>query len=397
MHDYCTRRALPERGVCFAHAVPFRCELKTCDDWASKPYTTCYKHSRMLRATGNEPTKLMTNDYRMERSLTLTENRVPLPTPKFRFSASSASRYNNCHGSANLPAAIPGFEFPERNESGMKGEGTRLHKIFEESVSLDTSLMRDRATLLRDVAAVWGGKRQAYLKDEVKFVTTWFLVHKTPPPLEPSFLEEQLYYMRPIKDQGIETGEEEQAGIAPRRITFLAEALEYVADLIDALDEDTLELQTEVTKQALWLKTKPNTTVDLILKDEHEMHVIDLKMGDIEVTPIENEQLMYYAVTFGAAEYDHATLHILQRKYTDNWRADKKVLEDFQERMQNSEREILDGDIRLTPGDHCTFCPANPHGRGDRGSKACPAMLSLLYGERDSVQSDADALAYEDE
>lgn len=33
----------------------------------------------------------------------------------------------------------------------------------------------------------------------------------------------------------------------------------------------------------------------------------------------------------------------------------------------------------FSPGDHCKFCPANPHGRGAKGKPYCPAMMGLLY------------------
>ena len=40
---------------------------------------------------------------------------------------------------------------------------------------------------------------------------------------------------------------------------------------------------------------------------------------------------------------------------------------------------MLAGDTTLVPNDHCTFCPANPHSRGDKGSPLCPPMMQKLY------------------
>ena len=59
-----------------------------------------------------------------------------METGELRFSASYASRYHNCHGSANLKEAIPGFEFPERDDNtGMRDQGSKLHEIFQAAIS----------------------------------------------------------------------------------------------------------------------------------------------------------------------------------------------------------------------------------------------------------------------
>ena len=35
--------------------------------------------------------------------------------------------------------------------------------------------------------------------------------------------------------------------------------------------------------------------------------------------------------------------------------------------------------MALNPGDHCKFCAANPHTRGDKGTIMCPPMMDILY------------------
>lgn len=321
----------------------------------------------------------------------------------FRFSASYASRYNNCHGSANLSEAIPGFEYPERNNDGMKGEGTRLHKIFQEALS-DPSNLLEKAVLLDELAELWGPKRTAYLEQSEKtYIVNWFLKHKTAPPFELSVLKEGLLQYVPALDtDGNQTKAEDGSpifvarGVPPRRIAFIAEALRYVNDVIKTMSKESLEVLVEVKRTATWLSTRPKTTVDLIIRDDKTMHVMDLKMGDIEVSPIRNEQLMYYAATFDAFEYERVTLHILQRNYTDWWHLPLDLLREWVTTVQASERAIASGDLTLTPGEHCKFCPANPHGRGDKGNKACPAMMVVLYGERDQAESDAAVLEGDD-
>ncbi|QNL30315.1 Cas4 family exonuclease [Microbacterium phage Mazun] len=345
-------------------------------------YPFCYAHIELLKREG-----VMT-----------TTEQEPM-----RMSASYVTRYNNCHGSANLVEAIPGFQHPLRNNDGMKGEGTRLHKIFE--LAVISGRLREAATLLVQISDLWGPKRTAYLEQsEVAYLTSYFLTHKKPPPLELPDLKTALLEYKPVKDTDGNAKRNEDgtvtlvaSGVAPRRIQFIAEALNYVQDIIDRMDAETLTVKVEVKKEVAWLETKPKTTVDLILADKNEMHVIDLKAGDIEVSPIMNEQLMYYAETFDAGDYDKVTLHIIQRGYTDEWVLTTDVREKWVAEVQESERAILAGDLALSPGAHCKFCPANPHGRGDRGSKSCPVMMTVLYGESMREEDDNNVLEDDDE
>jgi hypothetical protein len=388
MQQPCFSNKLKGYDVCHAHLVLIKCELKTCDEWVWKPYTTCRKHTRLLYQLGEQPVYLMTNDY--------GGLRIPVDNNDFRFSASYASRYNNCHGSANLAEAIPGFEHPARNDNGMKGEGTKLHEIFAVAISSGNDL-EACAKLLEVVAALWGPKRVAFLKDEKKYIISWFMQHKSEPPIEMKVLADNLILNKEQLDtDGNGTGVFKEYSIAPRRILFVAEALRYVKGIIEDMDADTLELLVEVKAEAAWLTSKPKTTVDLIIRDKDRMHVLDLKMGDLEVSPIMNEQLMYYTETFilkaDGTRYEDITLHIMQRGYTDEWILPATVHKAWTEKVKASEQAILDGDLTLSAGSHCKFCPANPHGRGDRGNKACPVMMTLLYGERDRQQADDEIL-----
>ncbi|QQO39301.1 Cas4 family exonuclease [Microbacterium phage CrunchyBoi] len=357
--------------------------------WLDYPF--CYNHVQYFIRKG---------------LLTMGEKTAPQP---LRFSASYASRYNNCHGSANLEEAIPGFEHPPRNDDGMKGEGTRLHKIFELATSKHENL-RAAAALLREIATMWGPHRTKWLEqDEKSYLVGYFLKHKTAPPLElPDLLAAFVQYKPVIDTDSNPTYHEDgtpvivAAGVAPRRIVHLAESMEYAADLIDEIEPDSIKVLTELKVQAKWLVTEPYTTTDLlitgILKETGEsvMHVIDLKAGDVEVSVINNEQLMYYAKTYGADNYTKVVLHILQRNGTDSWELPKSVLDAWVDKVQSSEAAILGGDLTLTAGSHCKFCPANPHTRGDKGTKACPVMMEVLYGARDKEQADNEVLEEEE-
>jgi Protein of unknown function (DUF2800) len=63
----------------------------------------------------------------------------------------------------------------------------------------------------------------------------------------------------------------------------------------------------------------------------------------------------------------------------ETWFADTARLQQFMADAQVAEAHILGGSTTFSPGDHCKFCPANPHGRGAKGKPYCPAMMGLLY------------------
>jgi len=305
----------------------------------------------------------------------------------FRFSASYASRYNNCHGSANLPASIPGFIHPDKNELGRKGLGTQLHGIFAEVISSKVDLL-EAATFLESLAQVWGKQRTALIKDETKYITWWFLQHKKLPPIENKVIQGLIQYV-PKTD----TADAHEHSTPPRLIVFMAEALREVQRIIDKFPvRENVMVLVEQKKEAVWLTTAPKTTVDLIIHDEHTMYVIDLKFGDIEIVAAGNEQLLYYAQTWRLPTFKNIVLVILQRNYISEWALSDKYLNEWIIKMQESERAILDGDLALNPGSHCKFCPANPQGRGDKGNKSCPAMLQHLYGERDAEVIEQDVI-----
>jgi len=308
---------------------------------------------------------------------------VDIGKPRLRFSASYASRYNNCHGSANLEEAIPGFIMPESNETGRKGLGTQLHEIFAEVLSSKADLI-DVAICLEQLADVWGWKRTELIKDEKKYIVWWFMQYKSMPPIEHKVLGNLIQYIPKS-----EKAEAHEHSTPPRLIRFLAEAIRKVKEITDPLESWDILIETK--RSASWLITEPSTTVDLIIYNDDVIYIIDLKMGDIPVSPFMNEQLMYYAMTFRRPNQE-MFLVILQRNNIDEWELPRKVLLEWVEKMQTSERAILDGDLSLKAGSHCTFCPANPHTRGDKGNKACPAMMSLLYGDRDAEQVEQDVL-----
>lgn len=160
----------------------------------------------------------------------------------------------------------------------------------------------------------------------------------------------------------------------------LAIAIDYIADLRSTRRFKVLSEQ-KVT--ATWLKSQPSTTADLVLYTQDEIHVLDLKTGRIPVEVVNNEQLLYGAVTYAplAPKAKGVHLHILQPWADGNlsWFADTATLAQFMDDAIAAEAKVLAGDTTFGPSDHCKFCPANPHTRGAKGAPLCPAMMHILY------------------
>ena len=209
-----------------------------------------------------------------------------------------------CPGSADLEAAIPGFESPEKHEKGRKGEGHRIHDLLASVITL------------------------------------------------------------PLRD-----GEK------------MVEALDFVAKLRRTRRFKVLAEEPAVAE---WLVSKPTTTVDLVLYVQDEIHIIDWKTGAIQVDAYENEQMMFYARTHAhlAPKAKGVWLHIVQpwaKGGNSSWFCDTNRLAKFTADALAAEQKIANGDLTLHPSVNCTFCPANPHSRGDKGTKMCPSLMLMLY------------------
>lgn len=166
----------------------------------------------------------------------------------------------------------------------------------------------------------------------------------------------------------------------PRAVDQFAKLLRYVADLRATRRFHVL---VEETVQATWLASAPWTTADLVLWTQDEIHVLDYKWGKIPVEVVNNEQLLFYAVCYVplAPRAKGVTMHVLQppADIYDSWYADTTELATFVARAQLTEKKVLAHDLTFGPSDHCKFCPANPHSRGDKGKPLCPAMMRMLY------------------
>jgi hypothetical protein len=169
-------------------------------------------------------------------------------------------------------------------------------------------------------------------------------------------------------------------GLKAKDAWNLAKAIEYVAVL---RQQRRFNVVIEQPMQAAWLDTAPTTTADLVLYVADEIHIFDLKTGVIPVEAVDNDQMMYYAATYGqlAPKAKGVHLHIVQ-PWADNmevWYVTTSEIAAFMAAARKAEADIQAQVVDFNPGDHCMFCPANPHGRGLKGRPFCPAMMELLY------------------
>lgn len=173
----------------------------------------------------------------------------------------------------------------------------------------------------------------------------------------------------------------ERAGAySAKQMAGIARAMAYVAGLRTQRRFKTL-LEAHLT--GWWLKSTPPTTADVVLYVQDQLDVVDYKFGEIPVEVQGNSQGKYYcaAALPLAPKAKGATFHIVQ-PFADNIESvffTRAELQQFMDETARAEAAIAAGSVTFTPGDHCTFCPANPHTRGAKGSALCPAMLELLY------------------
>lgn len=196
-------------------------------------------------------------------------------------------------------------------------------------------------------------------------------------------------WVEPVRDEtagqkGVGTARhkmlEPMMELSPSDLQHMVTLMQYVADLRKTR---RFKVLVEEKVKATWLVSQPSTTADLVLHTQDELHVIDFKWGKIAVDVIDNVQLLFYGVSYAplAPKAKQVTLHILQ-PYADNY--DKVVvttteLAKFMDEAIAAEQRVLAKDLTFGPSHNCTFCPANPHSRGDKGKPLCPAMMQMLY------------------
>lgn len=173
---------------------------------------------------------------------------------------------------------------------------------------------------------------------------------------------------------------EETSTWTAKDLLHMSQALAYMAEL---RSRRRFKVLAEESTVAEWLPSKPRTTVDVVLYTQDELHVVDYKWGAIPVYADANYQLLFYAACFLhlAPKAKGVTVHIVQPPagvMEEVW-VPAEELAQFMVDARAAEAKVTAQDTTFGPSDHCKFCPANPHSRGDKGKPLCPAMMQLLY------------------
>lgn len=284
-----------------------------------------------------------------------------------RFSASSAAQLMACHGSANLELAIPGWVQPPRKAGGAKQAGTDVHAVLEPFSALWPSQLDDRATLAFELAKLHFTKRRAICDDAAE-ATLWAKLQKQ---AALRYDDDKIEWLQSLRD------------FAPATLRFIGEAALYIADIADRMTfhMSPVVVMAEEALVADWLPSTPGTTPDVTYVGEDVLEVVDYKNGKIPVSPVDNDQGMFYAACkiHLAPKAKEFTIHIVQPGNVNSWTAPIEHLHKWMNEAINADRAIMAKDLTLTPNDHCTFCPANPQSRGEKAGPYCPPMMKLLY------------------
>jgi hypothetical protein len=270
-----------------------------------------------------------------------------------------------CPGSANLELAIKGYVEPERDDAaGAKGVGTVLHAFMDKHFTqTNPRVLREYAVVIKRFALLYITKRHE-LCDDINARVLWLVT----PGMEPEVFADANEWLPELREY------------PPKTLRFLADAAGYMADLKDrtALRANVYGEQSVI---ATWLPSTPPTTPDVAIVGDSVLEIVDYKTGAIKVEPEDNDQLMFYAACWlkmapNATEF---TVHVIQPDNLSSWTAPISYLKAWMSKAIEADKRIQAKDLTLNPSDHCTFCPANPWGRGDKSEAKCPAQHKLLY------------------
>jgi hypothetical protein len=271
----------------------------------------------------------------------------------------------SCPGSANLELAIPGYVEPVRDDAaGAKGVGTVLHAF------MDTHFTPNTPTVLREYAEVLSRFARTYITQR----------HELCDDLNKRLLWVETPGMSLKVHADIVDWLPELREYPPKTLRFLAATATYMADLLERNTARAV-VYGEQSVVATWLPSTPPTTPDVAIVGDSVLEIVDYKTGAIKVEPTDNDQLMFYAACWlkmapNATEF---TVHVLQPDNLTSWTAPVSYLKEWMKRAIAADKRIQAKDLTLNPSDHCTFCPANPWGRGDKSEAKCPAQHRLLY------------------
>lgn len=288
-----------------------------------------------------------------------------------------------CPGSANLELAIPGFEEPWRDDAaGAKGVGTRIHTAFAALGVNGPSYLAGVAELVAAYADLHWRKRRDLLDvaNEHELIT---------------WVENKLAFFGTANGHTFAQwliALDRKERLPPSTLRYIAETVRHLIQLLHELGPAPRKV-IEKTIECTWLPSSPRTTPDLLVMNNGKLAVVDYKTGRIPVSPVDNYQLMFYAWSFLWHWFDgNVTLDrnvpdeiILIIWQPGNFESHTITLEELKEWARLARRTDLQIErkvLTLNPGTACTFCPANPHSRGDKNQPYCPAIMPMLYPDK---------------
>lgn len=287
-----------------------------------------------------------------------------------KFRASNSAQLMACPGSANLELAIPGYEEPARDDmAGAKGVGTNVHSILEPLPEHPVRVQLEFNSLVEAFQALHHTKRKRIVADATvaqEFVDkfSW------------SILVDDLFFdMLPILST-----------LPPKMMRFIVEASERIVELRRTGGYTNHECEAAV--EATWLPSSPTVTTDVVFSSRTKLRVIDYKTGVIPVEAAHNSQMLFYAASHLSVvpEPEEIVLEIIQPGNNSEWTITPEYLQQWMKEAVAADERVTNKDLTLVPGTHCTFCPANPHGRGDKSVARCPAKYNQLYPPRVDVE-----------
>ena len=289
-----------------------------------------------------------------------------------------------CHGSAHLELAIPGYVEPKRDDAaGAKGVGTRMHDSFAKIARWSPLDLAELAKLVYEYSILpWRIRR--------RWVSNYPATPGQPTDVPPEVRLLVLQFPSAMLDwlSDLDKGE----WLPPRTLKYVSEALAYYSELRSRVATASiyLEVRAEESLDCSWLPSRPKTTPDIVIAGDARLDVLDWKTGTVPVELEDNDQLYFYLVSALHAYYPGGDLsrrlqlfiHVVQPGNMVYYEVDYRRLMDWASRAVEADRAILSKDLTLQPGDHCTFCPANPHSRADKAAPWCPPMYQMLYPDK---------------
>ena len=302
------------------------------------------------------------------------------------FTASAAAQLMSCAGSGNLEEAIPGWVDPPEKTKGASPIGTAVHEYLAEAVGWMT--VPEVLSRMSGLVEVFQGLHYKKRARVIETQDSWreFLEAELTAFQLSKLRYAQLQLRTVATDRALYAWTVGVSVFTPKMMRYIADTLEELAWYAR---KSPIAVFSEMTVESRFLVKPRTTTPDvIILLPLGRLVVIDFKTGAIPVEAEDNDQLLYYLASvlseqnrfaLAMADITSFTAVILQPGGNSTASVTREELAEWTAKALETEAKIARKDLTLTPSANCTFCPANPQSRGEKGTPLCPAMLERLY------------------